>query len=177
MRLFIAIPLPKSFKKEIASVQRELRALSTAGRFVPGENFHITLHFIGESENLSGAVHAMHEAARGIRPFHLHLAGYDSFQKGESRTAVLRVAGELEELNSLYESLQSALYEEGFSREHKRFVPHITLGRNVAYDAACEEKLRALPMNASLQAQSLVLFESTRERDRMLYTPIHTERF
>ncbi len=179
MRLFIAIPLPKSFKKEVSSVQRELRSLSTAGRFVPGGNFHITLHFIGESDDLRAAAAAMHEAARGIRPFNLHLAGYDSFSKkdGESRTAVLKVGGELGELNALYESLESALFDQGFSREHKRFVPHITLGRNVQYAPENEEKLRTLNMNASLCAQSIVLYESIRERDGMVYLPVHTEKF
>lgn len=177
MRLFIAIPLPKSFKKEILSVQSELRALSSAGRFVPADSFHITLHFIGESENLNGAVSALYEAVRGIRPFNLHLAGYDSFIKGDARTPVLKLGGELDELNALYESLESALFDQGFSREHKRFVPHITLGRNVEYPPECEEKLRALPMNASLLAQSLVLFESIREPKGMFYAPLHTQRF
>lgn len=177
MRLFIAIPLPKSFRKEVLYVQRELKERSTAGRFVPGDNFHITLHFIGESDDLSGAAAAMHEAVRGIRPFNLHLAGFDCFEKGSARTAVLRVDGELDELNALYESLESALFDQGFCREHKRYVPHITLARNAEFDAAAEEQLRALRPNASLLAQSLTMFESRREQGRMCYYPVHTEKF
>ena len=67
MRLFIAIELPRSFKQELARVQKEVKQLSCGGRFVPQENFHITLHFIGESDDLAGAVAAMREAVRGIR--------------------------------------------------------------------------------------------------------------
>ena len=62
MRLFIAIELPRSFKQELARVQKEVKQMSCGGRFVPQENFHITLHFIGESDDLAGAVAAMREA-------------------------------------------------------------------------------------------------------------------
>ena len=125
MRLFIAIDLPRSFKAEVSRIQKELKQLSCGGRFVPANNFHITLHFIGESRDLQGAVAAMHEAGRGIRPFTLHLGKYDCFDKGGKKTSFLEVKGQLDELNALYESLQSALYDNGFSRERKRFTPHI----------------------------------------------------
>ncbi|MBR2155733.1 MAG: hypothetical protein IJ941_02195, partial [Clostridia bacterium] len=54
MRLFIAIELPASFKNEVARIQKEVKQMSSGGRFVPRDNFHITLHFIGESEDLVG---------------------------------------------------------------------------------------------------------------------------
>ena len=66
MRLFIAIDLPRSFKAEVTRIQKELKQLSCGGRFVPANNFHITLHFIGESRDLQGAVAAMHEAAQPV---------------------------------------------------------------------------------------------------------------
>ena len=77
--------------------------MSCGGRFVPQENFHITLHFIGESDDLAGAVAAMREAARGIRTFTLHLGKYDCFDKNGSKTSFLHVKGELDELDRLYE--------------------------------------------------------------------------
>ena len=177
MRLFIAIGLPKSFQTEVGRIQKELKQVSCGGSFVPAGNFHITLHFIGESQDMVGAVKAMHEAVRGIRTFTLHLGKYGSFDKGKNRTSVLLVQGELEELNALYESLQSALYEQGFSRERKRFSPHITLGRNVEHDALAGAELERLSPNASVTVQAITLFESTREKGRMIYTPIHTEKF
>ena len=47
MRLFIAIDLPRSFKAELMRIQKEVKGISCGGRFVPQDNFHITLHFIG----------------------------------------------------------------------------------------------------------------------------------
>lgn len=123
MRLFIAIELPRSFKQELARVQKEVKQMSCGGRFVPQENFHVTLHFIGESNDLAGAVAAMREAVRGIRTFTLHLGKYDCFDKNGSKTSFLAVKGELDELERLYESLQCALYDNGFSRRAQALPP------------------------------------------------------
>ena len=177
MRLFIAIELPRSFKQESARVQKEVKQLSCGGRFVPQENFHITLHFIGESDDLAGAVAAMREAVRGIRTFTLHLGKYDCFDKNGSKTSFLAVKGELEELERLYESLQCALYDNGFSRERKRFRPHITLGRNVEHDELVTGELRDLSPNASMTVQGITLFESARQEGKVVYNPLHRERF
>lgn len=177
MRLFIAIELPKSFKAEVSRIQKQLKILSCGGRFVPGDNFHITLHFIGESEDLAGAAAAMREAARGIRPFTLHLGKYASLERGSSRTSILEVKGELSELNALRESLESALADNGFSREAKGFTPHITLGRTVEHDALAEAEMKALSPNASMMVFGITLFESTREAGRMVYRTLHKESF
>lgn len=177
MRLFIAIDLPKSFKKEVSRIQQQLKQMSAGGRFVPAENFHITLHFIGESDDLAGAVDAMREAARGIRPFTLHLGKYGCFEKSGSKTSFVEVKGELNELGVLHESLQCALYDNGFSRERKGFTPHVTLGRSVVHDDLVAGEMKALCPNASMTVQGFTLFESVRREGRMLYLPLHTERF
>lgn len=177
MRLFIAIELPRSFKQELARVQKEVKQVSCGGRFVPTDNFHITLHFIGESNDLAGAVAAMREACRGIRTFTLHLGKYDCFDKNGSKTSFLEVKGELDELDRLYESLQCALYDNGFSRERKRFRPHITLGRSVEHDELVTGELKQLSPNASMTVQGITLFESVRQDGKMVYNALHRERF
>lgn len=177
MRLFIAIDLPRPMKAELSGILREVKQRSTGGRFTPPDNFHITLHFIGESDDLPGAIDAMRDAVRGIRPFSLHLFGYGSFVKGNTHTAFVTVKGDLDELNILYEVLQSALFERGFSRETKRFFPHITLGRNVAYDELSHNELMALSPAASMTVTGITLFLSERVQGKMVYTPLHVERF
>lgn len=56
MRLFIAVELPKAVRNEVGAALKELKMLSSGGRFVQENNLHITLHFIGESNDLAGAV-------------------------------------------------------------------------------------------------------------------------
>ncbi len=176
MRLFIGIELPRSFKAELIRIQKELKGRSASGRFVPADSFHITLHFIGESDDLPGAVAAMHEAVRGIRKFTLHLGRYSSLTKGR-RTSIVEVKGELDELNTLHEALESALADAGFPRENKKYVPHITLGRSVEHDELVDGELAAMPLNASLTVDSITLFLSERREGRVVYTPLHKERF
>ena len=171
MRLFIAIPLPPDIKRSVAAAQTALIHAGAKGRFVPQDNFHITVHFIGESNSLADLADAMHESVRDTRPFLLRLAEYGGFASGSGKTAFLSLTGDLPELNALYESLESALWERGFSRNRSRLSPHITLGRNVTGD----QDFILPPQNAAFQVQTLVLYESRNVNGVMQYTPLHRE--
>ena len=180
MRLFIAIELPKNVKKEAERLLTELKNQSLDGRFVPVNNMHITLSFLGETDNLTEAVEAMQKAVEGIRPFSLHLGEYSSFNKAkDTRTSHISVKGNLRELNMLYEALSSALADRGFKTAGKKYVPHITLGRSVVHDDITTAALQEItpPLNASMSVNSIVLFESMRRGNDMVYTPLHKESF
>ena len=172
MRLFIAIPLPPDILRAVSAAQAALIQSGATGRFVPRENFHITLHFIGESDQLSGAAEAMHEAVRDIRPFVLRLHEYGGFGGEKGRTTYLSVKADTEELKRLYEALESALWENGFSHARGRFAPHITLGRNVVGD----EGFLLPPQKAAFTANAIVLYESHSDKGQMRYTSVHRER-
>lgn len=176
MRLFIAIDISNEMRGQVKTVLSALRERACGGRFVPIENTHVTLRFLGESSDLAGAVGAMREACRGIRPFTIKLGGYGSFLKG-GRTSFVSVGGELDELFVLRETLESALADNGFPRDQKRFIPHITLGRNVEHDELVTAELEAMELSASMLVTELTLFESTRIKGRMVYTPLHREKF
>ncbi|MBQ2661577.1 MAG: RNA 2',3'-cyclic phosphodiesterase [Clostridia bacterium] len=178
MRTFIAIELPRSMKSQLASILSEVKQMSTGGRFVPNDSFHITLHFLGDTDDIVSAALAMREAVRGIRNFNLHLGKYSSFEKNGSHTAYIDVKGDTNELNVLHEALESALAQYGFPREVKRFTPHITLGRNVTYDELVKGELeKTISPNASMLVSSITLFQSERIGGKMVYTPLHTEKF
>lgn len=172
MRLFIAIPTPPDVRRAAKAAQDALLAAGAAGRFVQEENFHVTLRVLGETDALSDAVDALRQAARDIRPFVLRLRGLGWFGGGSGRTAYLALKCDTGELDALHESLESALWENGFTRSHSRFIPHITLGRNVLGG----EDAPLGGGNAAFTVNTVVLYESRNERGRMVYTPVHTER-
>ena len=95
----------------------------------------------------------------------------------ETVTKAIGFAIYLDELERLYESLQCALYDNGFSRERKRFRPHITLGRNVEHDELVMGELQQLAPNASMTVQAITLFESVRQEGKVVYRALHRERF
>lgn len=177
MRLFIAIELSRAVRDEVNGVLCALRERACGGRFVPIENAHVTMHFIGESSDLAGAAEAMRSACRGIRPFEMRLGRYGFIEKGgKGGTAVIFTDGG-SELAVLHETLESALADCGFARDCKKFRPHITLGRNVEHDELVLSELEALPLSASMTVTGLTLFESTRVKGKPVYEPLHREKF
>ncbi|MBQ3614969.1 MAG: RNA 2',3'-cyclic phosphodiesterase, partial [Anaerotignum sp.] len=75
MRTFIAIELEEEIKDQLADAQAETQKLCRKGNYVPKDNFHITLHFLGEIEedDMEYLQDAMYETARRNRPFTLTL--------------------------------------------------------------------------------------------------------
>lgn len=179
MRLFIAIGLSDGMRRELAGVSKALKERSSGGRFVPVENMHITLRFLGETDALYNIADAMREACRDIRPFTLALSEYDFFDKaaGGKRTALVTVRGGLNELSILHEALEAALADRGFPRDHKRYVPHITLGRNVEHDELVTAEMKRIPLSEEMTVSGITLFQSERVGGRMVYTPLHREKF
>ena len=171
MRLFIAIPVPPDIRRAASDTAQKLRASGATGRFVPEENYHITLHFIGESDDLVDIVDAIRDSVRGVRPFLLRLTEYGAFSSGSVRTGYVGVSDETGELNALYETLEDALWDRGFSRNRQRLVPHITLGRNIEGD-----EVFSIVRREAFTANMLVLYESRTEKGVMRYIPVHKEK-
>ena len=180
MRLFIAIELTADMKRALAGISKALRERATGGRFVPIENMHVTLHFIGESNDLGAITAAMREACRGIRPFTLELGGYGYFEKtasGSHRVSLVTVRGDLAELGVLRDTLESALADKGFPSDHKRFSPHITLGRNVGHDELAAFELENMELGCKETVTGITLFESVKQNGKPVYVPLHRESF
>lgn len=175
MRLFIALPLPVSARRALFEAQQALQRGGVTGRFVPIENFHITLRFLGErpESDLPALVAAMRNAVCDARPFGLSLGAYGSF----SRTGYIEAEGNLAELTRLNETLEAALLDAGMGRARERFLPHITLGRNLAFPAEAEAFPAPSCRRERFPADTLVLYESRFEAGGMRYMPVHKERF
>ena len=173
MRLFIAVPLPGDIQKKMTRCSEGLSGSGLTGRFVPRGSHHITLRFIGESNALGDIAFAMRDAVRDARPFTLKLGGYGQFTHGGGRTGFVHVTGDTEELFRIHETLESALSDRGLGRGRGRLQPHITLAR--ALSGTIPETLPA--PEGSLRVSSIVLYESILEKGRMVYMPLHTEKF
>jgi 2'-5' RNA ligase len=171
MRLFIAIPLPPDVLRAVSCARVALEQFGATGSFVPRENYHITLHFLGETDQLLEATNALHDAVRDIHPFVLRLKTYGSFKSEKTHTGFVSVCCDSDELDKLYESLESALWECGFSRNRGMLTPHITLGRKIEGD----DGFILPPQKAAFTANTVRIFESRRERGAMVYTSLHQE--
>ena len=132
MRTFIAIELEEETKAQLAEVQAEAEKLCRRGNYTPKENFHLTLHFLGEvqEEDLDYLHEAIYETARRNRPFTMTIDKIGFFPRGNK--GILWAGIERSNhLQRLFSTLEKSLEQQGFARERKGLSPHITLGREV----------------------------------------------
>jgi 2'-5' RNA ligase len=158
LRLFVACELPQEALDALARLQADLREKGAGRlRWVRPEGIHLTLKFLGAvaPEMAQRVTDAL--AASIVEPFTLNLR-FDRLGSfgGRMRLRVLWIglAGDVEELASLAETVENALRPLGFPRENRRFAPHLTLAR-VPDDMGIEERSRLADLIAAYKLPPL----------------------
>lgn len=130
MRLFVALEIPSTARKNLATLIASLRAITREPRWVRAENLHVTLKFLGEVEESKLA--AVHTALGGIRshqPVTLAFRGLGFFPN-EKKPRVLWAGIEASSnLKTLAADIEGAMESCGIAREKREFSPHLTLAR------------------------------------------------
>jgi RNA 2',3'-cyclic 3'-phosphodiesterase len=125
VRLFVGVELPEDVRERLAS----LCAGVPGARWVPPENMHLTLRFIGEVAG--GEADDIFHALAAVRPraFNISLTGVGHFETGgEVRTLWVGVERNAE-LMALRDRIESTLVRMGLPPEGRRFMPHVSLAR------------------------------------------------
>lgn len=132
MRLFLALELPEAVREAAAGICRELKASGADVKWVPPENLHVTLKFLGETDGgLAERIKAaMADACAGRGAMALSLDGAGAFPgRGRPQVVWLGLGGEVEPLAGLAGALEQRLEPLGFAPERRPFAAHVTLGR------------------------------------------------
>lgn len=170
LRLFVALALPTLVKTQLGALAGGI----PGAKWVPPENYHLTLRFIGEIEPWQAEdVDAALAAIRSPR-FDLALAGIGTFEKG-GRIQSLHVPAERSEaLARLQAKVETALQRIGLEPERRRFQPHVTLART---DKAETFKLISFVQTHALfrlppvPVEHFTLFSSHLGKDSPHYVP------
>ena len=132
-RIFFAIPLPESIKKDLSSFQ--YRWLKLSIRWVIPKNLHLTLLFMGPTtvNDLSQMSEIIHEVAKKHEPFTLELK-HLSLKTDHKVPSLLWITGEENQsFSHLGQDLEETLRDENLYFQNpaltKHFMPHITIGR------------------------------------------------
>jgi len=169
MRLFVGLELPWDVKERLSGLAGSLQG----ARWVPPENYHLTLRFIGETPHhvAEEIDHAL--AALRLRPFDLRLTGLGAFHKGGRPTQLWVGAARCEPLDRLQGKIETALQRVGLPAEKRRFTPHVTIARldNVSEASAAgfigqHNLFAAEPFTV----EEFVLFSSRLGKERSVYT-------
>lgn len=171
MRTFIAVELPPQFEGEVAAVARQLSSVIEA-RYIPRENYHITLAFLGETSEVQvrDAIEAIEAAAAGMAPFPLKPDSIGKFGKTHNATLWLGIA-KVPALMELAERIREELRARGVEFDDKAFLPHITLARHADIP---NTELPQLLFPQETLARKVTLFKSTLRKDGAIYKPLHT---
>lgn len=132
IRSFIAIPLAPGVRAATTRLVRRLQEPGDGIRWVPTENLHLTLKFLGDVDNvqLPEICQQLAAAALQIPPFDLRFAGTGGFPQLErARTLWVGVDDPSQNLRQLVAELERRLADLGFKPESRDYRPHLTLGR------------------------------------------------
>jgi len=132
IRSFIAIPLTGEVQRATKKLARELQSEKDGMRWVPDDNLHLTLKFLGDvvDREVHQVCKVIRQCCANIDPFELKLEGTGGFPSGDRPRVVwagITAGGEF--LIDLVTELEQGLSKLGFKPEPRDYRPHLTLGR------------------------------------------------
>ena len=171
--LFIAAPIPEAIANELSA-----RTMKIAGvRWVPAENMHITLHFLGEiSADVVNDVHAELSTFR-FQSFELTTAGVNWFGTPRSVRLLFSEVEPHAQIVDLHRRTTGLLKKCGLEIERRKFRPHITLARMKAVTPerfAHYLEAHAIMRLGPILIDRLILFESYRNSTGSVYKALAT---
>ena len=126
MRLFLAIPLPPEITERIETICRGLPDV----RWVPAEQMHITLRFLGDDlteAHLEDVIETLNDVV--CDSFDLQLGGVGRFLHPRAPQVLWLGVNEQPALLELHRRIESRLRVLGYAGEKRAYTPHITLAR------------------------------------------------
>jgi 2'-5' RNA ligase len=174
MRLFVAAEPSADVRRAAAGLAAQVRGALAARRlergirWVPEENLHLTLWFLGDvSDERAGTVLETLRASVPVPPFTLHLSGLGAFPpSGPPRVFWLGVARGGDDLVRIHDEIGCRLAPLGFEGDGRAYSAHLTLARvkeppRPSACAAIREVLRERPSDAgACRIDAVTVFRS-----------------
>lgn len=130
-RTFFAIPIDKNLLSVIQKPFERLRTeLGNSVEWIPPQNWHITLRFLGEinHKQLATLIEAAREIAHDSASGTIQAKILAPFPRSDAKHIALHLHSNAQ-LKSLADKLSGAAFAVGVSKDTRRFRPHITLGK------------------------------------------------
>src|SRR5579863_2689971 len=171
MRLFVALDIDPDIRRRISDFRDRMRAYAPDVKWVGPDSFHITLQFLGESDELDNIKSALHEVKAAAVPLTFRGTGF--FPTPRSPRVFWVGIESDEKLQALADALGAALSPLGFERDRGPYKPHLTLARS---GSGRPKPVRGEHTSAGLRALAIKLegapveeFGSMRAQEFCLY--------
>lgn len=168
MRLFIAINFNKQETKTLKDYLEKIKDASEFGSFSKPENLHLTLTFIGETNDVIAAKKAVDQLS--ANEFTLKFSGVGLFSKADGDVYYTAVEDN-ENLTALVNQLTSSLNQQGFKIKNRKYTPHITLGRRVKLN----KKIADMVCERSVLVNKISLMKSETINGELKYTEVYNK--
>lgn len=130
MRLFVALEIPKQVRENLAALRENFSSIGSEIRWVPPENLHLTLKFIGSVPEQK--LQAIIGALRGVSVVGLvqvRIRGLAWYFNPKTSVLLWATVEDSKPLTALATTVDQRLASLGIAPENRSFVPHFTLAR------------------------------------------------
>ena len=176
MRLFFAVPTSSGVKEIVRVAIGSFPVPDPPWRWIPPENYHITLKFLGEvSDDMMPSLHeAAARVAAGAAPFRMTFGPFGA----RPRVLFFAVSVGADRLVVFASRVDQVMETAGFEPERRPFRAHLTLARiKLRLSPGLRTALEAvapLPPSASQAVDRFVLMRSHLSRAGARYEEIGT---
>ena len=132
LRTFVAVEIAGSIRSRATELIASLGGTSAEVKWVEPHNLHLTLKFLGEvrEHEITQVCQSVARGAAAVKPFELDVRGAGAFPNAvRPRTVWLGAAAGGESMVMLHDRVEAELAKLGYREEHRRFQPHLTIGR------------------------------------------------
>ena len=158
MRLFIAIQLSDEIKKALVSCMHDLKKQGVEGNYVPAQNLHLPLAFIGEYDDPAKVRKVIGSVP--LPQIRLSISGKGNF----GNLLWAGVKGN-QKLKTYVKDLRAALKEAQIPFDDDKFIPHITLIRKTVAKKPYEVHLS----KAEMTVEKVSLMKSEMKNGKVMY--------
>lgn len=184
LRAFIAVEIPLEIRKTICNATAPLQnGIGSSVRWVPKENMHLTLKFLGDVSpgNIEMLSQMLRAEANMFNGFELRLSGLGAFPNRKRPRVIFIDIHAPPVLEALQRGIESASRRLGYESEERGFSPHLTIGRVRQNATATEQQTirRALEDTridslGTARVDSVYLYKSDLKPTGSVYTRLYS---
>ena len=171
MRIFFALEVCPKTRQALRALAQKAGEYAE-GRWVPQDNYHITLRFLGEQplprvRQIEGT-----PLPEGMHAFSYRIGGIGRFCRDRGDILWAGVCDGEAGLAAVKLSLDQRLSVLGLPPEDRPYHPHITLARDVRWASGGYEQLREQSISIAETADTITLMESRVTTEGVRYIPL-----